>query len=66
MEPEFCQSNLNDTIYHCDDSHCILKSQVCNGIPDCLQAQDEALSECGEKLKIYYFILTKKEKRILV
>lgn len=55
LDSNSCQSNLNNDIYHCDDTHCISKSQVCNGIPNCLQAQDESISECGKTIYIIYY-----------
>lgn len=50
LESDSCQSNLTLDVYHCDETYCIPKSFVCNGIPDCHQAQDEAVSECGNIL----------------
>ncbi|XP_026810792.1 G-protein coupled receptor GRL101-like isoform X1 [Rhopalosiphum maidis] len=47
LESDSCQSNSTLDIYHCDETYCIPKSLVCNGIPDCLRAEDEAVSECG-------------------
>lgn len=54
LESGSCVSNSTSDVYHCDDTYCIPKSLVCNGIPDCHQAQDEAVSECGN---IYIYIL---------
>lgn len=53
MDTDSCQSNSTHNVYHCDDTHCIAKSLVCNGIPDCFQAQDETVSECGKIMKLY-------------
>ncbi|XP_029345131.1 G-protein coupled receptor GRL101-like [Acyrthosiphon pisum] len=58
LESDSCQSNLTSDVYHCDETYCIPKSFVCNGIPDCLQAQDEAVSECGNILKILFLNYT--------
>jgi len=55
-ESDSCQANSTQNIYRCDDTHCIPKSLVCNGIPDCFQAQDEVVSECGEFAEIYYLL----------
>lgn len=52
LEADSCQVNSTHEIYLCDDTHCIPKSLVCNGIPDCLQAQDETVSECGKSMEI--------------
>ncbi|XP_050537187.1 G-protein coupled receptor GRL101-like [Daktulosphaira vitifoliae] len=42
-----CHSNSTVEIFHCNSTHCIPKSLVCNGIPDCHLGQDESVSECG-------------------
>lgn len=56
LESDSCQSNSTLDIYHCDETYCIPKSLVCNGIPDCLRAQDEAVSECGNILNLILFL----------
>lgn len=53
LESDSCQSSSTHKIYHCDDKHCIPKSLLCNGIPNCPLAQDEAISECGKTLKMH-------------
>ncbi|KAF0721097.1 G-protein coupled receptor GRL101-like [Aphis craccivora] len=55
LESDSCQLNSTSDIYHCDETYCIPKSFVCNGIPDCFRGQDEAVSECG--ICIIYFKL---------
>lgn len=55
MESDSCHSNMTHKMYHCDDTHCIPESQVCNGIPDCFQAQDETVSVCGKTIKMHYY-----------
>lgn len=54
LESDSCQSSSTHDIYHCDATHCIPKSLVCNGIPDCHQSQDESVSECGKIISIFY------------
>ncbi|VVC28732.1 Hypothetical protein CINCED_3A011872 [Cinara cedri] len=53
LQASLCTTNLtqdtntNLTHYHCDDTYCILRDKLCDGIQNCPQAQDEAVSECG-------------------
>lgn len=51
-ETESCPVNPNNDLnYHCNATHCIRESQVCDGIPDCSQGQDEAVFVCGKIMK---------------
>lgn len=39
--------NNSDNEFHCDETKCIPKLKVCNGIPDCENGEDEHVRHCG-------------------
>jgi hypothetical protein len=40
--------NSSEAVFRCDASTCIAKWNLCNGIPDCEDGQDESVAQCGE------------------
>lgn len=62
LASDLCKFNSTRDIYHCDDTHCVPKSLVCNGIQDCPSGQDEAVSECGKKFSVLVLRMTKFEQ----
>ncbi|KAF6202508.1 hypothetical protein GE061_002904 [Apolygus lucorum] len=39
--------NSTSSVFRCDESSCVSKSSVCNGVPDCPDGQDESVQQCG-------------------